>query len=148
MDSPSPYVGKIDLERGLTRHPTGLYRIPRKGMLQILVRNPNRTVVKVFLVPYDVSDMPEWSKTFVRQKSTSNDPPNGLRYAIHIKIASHEGRRVFLHQNIRVVFGHWKPDSSEKMTTVTTPASDYVPLLSFERRRAMSARSNAAHDED
>jgi hypothetical protein len=50
----------------------GGYRLPMKGQLQIIIKNPSRTAVKVFLVPYDFRDMPPNTKTFLRQKIYSS----------------------------------------------------------------------------
>jgi hypothetical protein len=50
------------------------YRIPPKGQIQVVIKNANQTAVKLFLVPYDLSDMPPGSKTFIRQKSYDIDP--------------------------------------------------------------------------
>lgn len=44
------------------------YRIPPKGQLQIIIQNPHQTAVKLFLVPYDLSDMPPGTKKVMRQK--------------------------------------------------------------------------------
>jgi hypothetical protein len=70
----TPYVGSIDLCKTLpgTIVPVkGMngYRIPPKGQLQLLIKNPSKTPIKVFLLPYDFSDMPPGHKTFLRQKS-------------------------------------------------------------------------------
>ena len=54
--------------------PGGCYRIPAEGQLQIVLKNPNRTAVKLFLVPYNVSDMEPGQKTFIRQRSYSAGP--------------------------------------------------------------------------
>jgi hypothetical protein len=40
--------------------------------------NPNQTVVKVFVVLYDFSDMPPNFQTFLRQKTTSLVKSDGL----------------------------------------------------------------------
>ncbi|CEH15731.1 Uncharacterized conserved protein [Ceraceosorus bombacis] len=45
------------------------YRVPPKGQIQLVIKNPNLTAVKLFLVPYDLTEMPPGTKTFVRQKS-------------------------------------------------------------------------------
>ncbi|KXS11854.1 hypothetical protein M427DRAFT_157912 [Gonapodya prolifera JEL478] len=45
------------------------YRLPERGQLQIIIKNPSRTAVKVFLLPYDFTSLPPSSRTFVRQKS-------------------------------------------------------------------------------
>jgi hypothetical protein len=50
------------------------YRVPAKGQVQLVIKNPNMTAVKVFLVPYDLSDMPAGKKTFVRQKCHITPP--------------------------------------------------------------------------
>jgi hypothetical protein len=54
--------------------PGGSYRIPAQGQLQIVLKNPNNTAVKLFLVPYDLSDMEPGQKTFIRQRSYSAGP--------------------------------------------------------------------------
>ena len=121
----SPYVGTVDidqfylseLDRSLSargeNNPTSLtsppfpgYRIPPKGQIQLVVKNANQTAVKLFLVPYDLSDMPPGSKTFLRQKSydLGNEPiplahgsespspsprlKEALRYAIHLQFCA------------------------------------------------------------
>lgn len=57
--------------------------------------NPLRTVVKMFVLPYDLSDMPPSSQTFIRQRTyymptgDENDPPDlipkWLRFVINIR---------------------------------------------------------------
>lgn len=53
--------------------------------------NPNKTVVKMFVVMYDLSDMPASSQTFIRQRTvyspTDNNStaPSFLRYLIHLR---------------------------------------------------------------
>ncbi|KFY30688.1 hypothetical protein V494_08073, partial [Pseudogymnoascus sp. VKM F-4513 (FW-928)] len=54
--------------------PGGCYRIPEKGQLQIIIKNPNKTAVKLFLVPYDLEGMEPGTKTFIRQRSYSAGP--------------------------------------------------------------------------
>ncbi|PWN90146.1 hypothetical protein FA10DRAFT_106380 [Acaromyces ingoldii] len=53
------------------------YRVPPKGQIQLVIKNPNHTAVKLFLVPYDLSDMPAGTKTFIRQKSHAAPPVPG-----------------------------------------------------------------------
>ncbi|KAJ3408906.1 hypothetical protein HDV05_004693 [Chytridiales sp. JEL 0842] len=91
----TPYVGCIDVEGlgGLVMEASqnkeadekrfrekwvGGYRLPPKGQLQIVIKNPSRTAVKVFLIPYDFRDMPPNTKTFLRQKiySTTASSPS------------------------------------------------------------------------
>lgn len=124
--------------------PGGSYRIPQQGQLQIIIKNPNKTAVKLFLVPYDLSDMEPGQKTFIRQRSYSagpiidmplssrknfgtdrpeaalcmSDDPNDrpmLRYLIHLHICCPSKGRYFLYKSMRVVFANRVPDGKEKL---------------------------------
>jgi hypothetical protein len=124
--------------------PGGSYRIPAQGQLQIVLKNPNNTAVKLFLVPYDLSDMEPGQKTFVRQRSysagpiidmptssrknlgtdrpeaalSSSEDPNDrpiLRYLIHLNMCSPSKGRYYLYKSIRVVFANRVPDGKEKL---------------------------------
>ena len=114
--------------------PQGSYRIPEQGQLQIIIKNPNKTAVKLFLIPYDLSGMEPSTKTFVRQRSYSADPvidspvastsPSNpalasgkptLRYLIHLNICSPSKGRFYLYQQIRVVFANRVPDNKEQL---------------------------------
>ncbi|TPX65739.1 hypothetical protein SpCBS45565_g04958 [Spizellomyces sp. 'palustris'] len=114
----------------------GGYRIPPKGQLQILIKNPARTAIKLFLLPYDFQDMPNNSKTFLRQKSytvpsstsASSKSPNAqsdhhphphLRYAIHVPVFRTEKGRVYVGPSLRVVFSHRALDGDEKVLVVS-----------------------------
>ncbi|KAK6537609.1 hypothetical protein TWF694_011789 [Orbilia ellipsospora] len=159
-DSPSPYVGQIDLDTALQSQskpsktfPEGGYRIPPKGQLQIIIKNPNKTAVKLFLVPYDLTDMQPGQKTFIRQKSYSADayidtltkpgaPPmtpvtaqkmrdkerEALRYLIHLHLCCPSKGRYYLHRNIRLVFANRVPDGKEKLRNeLHQPEPKYSP---------------------
>jgi hypothetical protein len=124
--------------------PGGSYRIPQQGQLQIIIKNPNKTAVKLFLVPYDLSDMEPGQKTFIRQRSysagpiidmpvnartnlgtdrpeaalsNSEDPRDRpvLRYLIHLHICCPSKGRYFLYKSVRVVFANRVPDGKEKL---------------------------------
>ncbi|KAG0369924.1 hypothetical protein BGZ54_008412 [Gamsiella multidivaricata] len=129
-----PYVGNLDLDSGFrgsrrfARMPGGM-RIPLRGQVQVMIKNPNKTVVKVFLVPYDFTDMPPGTKTFLRQKYystgpgvgpvTSNQNSNGtLRYAIHLQFCCPAPGYVYLYRSIRVVFANRVPDGKESLRVV------------------------------
>lgn len=94
----SPYVGTIDLEAHyhnllLTKRLAALntdvisstepsdlpsfpgYAVPPKGQIQLIVKYPDLNAVKLFLVPYDLTDMQPGTKTFVRQKTTARPGP-------------------------------------------------------------------------
>lgn len=114
--------------------PGGSYRIPEKGQLQIIIKNPNKTAVKLFLVPYDLTGMEPGTKTFIRQRSYSAGPiidsalsstqqvpasspldrPT-LRYLVHLHICSPSRGRFYLYKSIRVVFANRVPDGKEKL---------------------------------
>ncbi|KAM7204480.1 hypothetical protein V8F20_003596 [Naviculisporaceae sp. PSN 640] len=199
-DGPSPYVGQIDLENGLSnpdeeqrskrklqsryldrkaidedsgmqddnsldlsdgetrrtggKHkrqtrsprapPGGRYRIPEKGQLQIIIKNQNKTAVKLFLIPYDLAGMEAGTKTFIRQRSYSTGPiidnipelkeadTTGdrpiLRYLIHLHICCPSKGRFYLYKSIRVVFANRVPDGKEKLRNeVTYPEPRFTP---------------------
>lgn len=107
--------------------PGGSYRIPEKGQLQIVIKNPNKTAVKLFLVPYDLAGMEPGTKTFIRQRSYSAgsivdgpispqvpDRPT-LRYLVHLHICSPSRGRFYLYKSIRLVFANRVPDGKEKL---------------------------------
>lgn len=45
------------------------YNVPKSGLVQITLFNPMGTVVKMFVISYDLSDMPANSQTFIRQRT-------------------------------------------------------------------------------
>lgn len=152
-DEHADETGKSDLRRKEKKKrkatppkapPGGCYRIPAEGQLQIVLKNPNRTAVKLFLVPYDVSDMEPGQKTFIRQRSysagpiidmplssrknfgtdrpeaalsNSDDPRDRpiLRYLVHLHICCTAKGRFYLYKSIRVVFANRVPDGKEKL---------------------------------
>ncbi|OJJ63726.1 hypothetical protein ASPSYDRAFT_191418 [Aspergillus sydowii CBS 593.65] len=223
-DSPSPYVGTIDLENSLPRdassnnrrrrrpqspvdslnsHRTtdviqtkqneqetlrriekrhrrtespkspsgGCYRIPEQGQLQVMIKNPNKTAVKLFLVPYDLSDMEPGTKTFIRQRSysagpiidmplsarsnygtdrpeaslsNSDDPKDKpvLRYLIHLNICCPSRGRYYLHSSIRVVFANRVPDGKEKLRNeIQHPEPRYSPYKSSREPNSLRVNS-------
>ncbi|ROT38658.1 hypothetical protein SODALDRAFT_311550 [Sodiomyces alkalinus F11] len=114
--------------------PGGHYRIPEKGQIQIVIKNPNKTAVKLFLVPYDLAGMEPGTKTFIRQRSYSmgpviEDAPVSeastadrpiLRYLVHLHICCPAKARFYLYKNIRIVFANRVPDGKEKLRNETT----------------------------
>jgi hypothetical protein len=122
-----------------------------------MIKNPNKTAVKLFLVPYDLSDMEPGTKTFIRQRSysagpildmplsarsnygtdrpeaslTNSDDPKDkpvLRYLIHLNICCPSKGRYYLHSSIRVVFANRVPDGKEKLRNeIQHPEPRYSP---------------------
>ncbi|KAH9286873.1 Uncharacterized protein ECG_00224 [Echinococcus granulosus] len=65
-NTPSPYLGHVDL--------TGLsnkrgYHVPHKGLIQLTLFNPSHSVMKMFVIEYNLEDMPANSQTFLRQRT-------------------------------------------------------------------------------
>ncbi|KYK59185.1 hypothetical protein DCS_00315 [Drechmeria coniospora] len=123
--------------------PGGSYRIPEKGQIQIIIKNQNKTAVKLFLVPYDLSGMEPGTKTFIRQRSYSAGPiidniPNPsetdgmsrpmLRYLVHLHMCCPSRGRFYLYKSIRVVFANRVPEGKEKLRNETTwPEPRFTP---------------------
>lgn len=145
----------------------GSYRIPQQGQLQIMIKNPNKTAVKLFLVPYDLTGMEAGTKTFIRQRCysagpiievpltsnlSSTDPPTPvvdskskptLRYLIHLNICSPSKGRFYLHQHIRVVFANRVPDNKENLQTdIQLPEPRYS--IYKATRDALAAAASSA----
>jgi hypothetical protein len=84
----SPYLSHINLgKKG--------YNVPKSGTVQVTLFNPLGTVVKMFVIMYDLSDMPPNSQTFIRQRTLYMPTnckeedvewgPKWLRYLIHLR---------------------------------------------------------------
>ena len=87
LNKVSFYQGHLDLGKRL-------YRVPEKGSIQVTLFNTMGMVVNVFVVLYDLADMPPNSQTFIRQrtfylpKNLSDVPEDNqrwLRYLIHLR---------------------------------------------------------------
>jgi hypothetical protein len=144
--------------------PGGSYRIPEKGQLQVIIKNPNKTAVKLFLVPYDLAGMEPGTKTFIRQRIYSAGPileiPDNsqrlgppsedtdistergtLRYLIHLHICSPSRGRFYLYKSIRVVFANRVPDGKEKLKNeIQLPEPRFSV---YKPARELSATPNA-----
>ncbi|RKP12151.1 hypothetical protein BJ684DRAFT_5951, partial [Piptocephalis cylindrospora] len=106
--APSPYVGTLDLALDPSPRDLG-YRIPGQGRLQIIIKNSQKTAVRLFLIPYNLQDMPIGYKTFLRQmiyRETVGKPRRVLGSAIHLHIRRTSRTRWYVYGPVRVVFGH------------------------------------------
>ncbi|XP_069480951.1 atos homolog protein A isoform X2 [Ambystoma mexicanum] len=116
-NAPSPYMGVITLESLGKRG----YRVPPSGTIQVTLFNPNNTVVKMFVVIYDLREMPANQQTFLRQRTFSipvkkevsgnvkeesllNTEERTLRYLIHLRFQSSKSGKIYLHRDVRLLF--------------------------------------------
>ncbi|XP_074150638.1 atos homolog protein A isoform X2 [Sminthopsis crassicaudata] len=116
-NAPSPYMGVITLESLGKRG----YRVPPSGTIQVTLFNPNKTVVKMFVVIYDLRDMPANHQTFLRQRTFSvpakkemkrsvnkenirHTEEKLLRYLIHLRFQSSKSGKIYLHRDVRLLF--------------------------------------------
>ncbi|XP_027762206.1 protein FAM214B [Empidonax traillii] len=116
---PSPFLGVIDLEALGKKG----YSVPKAGTIQVTLFNPNKTVVKMFLVTYDFQDMPANHMTFLRHRiflvpvgeeegatMASSDPLGTspprrvLCYLMHLRFHSSKSGKIYLHDDIRLLF--------------------------------------------
>ncbi|KPJ10621.1 Uncharacterized protein KIAA1370-like [Papilio machaon] len=58
----APYMGHINLG-------ASGYRVPRAGTVQVSLFNPHGTLVKMFVVLYELTRMPPRARTFLRQRT-------------------------------------------------------------------------------
>lgn len=109
QNAPAPFLGVVDL------NPLGRkgYSVPKVGTIQVTLFNPNQTVVKMFLVTFDFSDMPAAHMTFLRHRlflvpvgEEGNASPTHrlLCYLLHLRFRSSRSGRVSLHGDIRLLF--------------------------------------------
>ncbi|XP_072920458.1 atos homolog protein B isoform X2 [Hemitrygon akajei] len=114
--APSPFLGVINLESLGKKG----YNVPKAGTIQVTLFNPNKTVVKMFLVTYDFSDMPPNHITLLRHRiflvpveeneGTCENMENSevkrkvLCYLIHLRFQSSKSGKIYLHSDIRLLF--------------------------------------------
>ncbi|KAJ8380661.1 hypothetical protein SKAU_G00014390 [Synaphobranchus kaupii] len=93
------------------------YSVPKAGTIQVTLFNPNKTVVKMFLVTYNFGDMPVNHLTFLRHRiflvpvEEGEGPQGGatdrkkiLCYLIHLRFQSSKSGKLYLHNDIRLLF--------------------------------------------
>ncbi|KHJ36158.1 hypothetical protein EV44_g5599 [Erysiphe necator] len=133
--------------------PTGGYRIPKIGQLQLIIRNPNKTPVKVFIVPYNLSEMKPGTKTFIRQRifltkiavdeslkpntsssKAKNSNPQILRSLVHFQICSPCLNQFYLYKDIKLVFENRITDCSEKLSIEVLLPEPRYSIYNSERK--------------
>ncbi|CAF1390922.1 unnamed protein product [Adineta steineri] len=139
----SPYLGYINLQS----LPKRGYHTPTKGTITLALLNPNGTAVHLFLIVYDLSDMPVDHRTFIRQrivmmpdKTHSNTTDRQLsketlRYLAHINFVTSQTGKLYMHSDIRLIFARNKLDYDERtgngkpqlVTLTDVPTPKYWP---------------------
>ncbi|CAF0904570.1 unnamed protein product, partial [Didymodactylos carnosus] len=130
----SPYLGFVNL----LSLPKRGYHTPTKGTVQLALFNPNRTVVHIFLISYDLTDMPPDHRTFIRQRqlyvAENGDQTKGnLRYLAHLRFVTSQTGKLYLHADIRLIFARNKIDYDDRLgkykyiTTNDIPTPRYWP---------------------
>jgi len=141
--TPSLYLGHCSLA-GFRRK---AFHIPKKCTVQATLFNPQGSVVKIFIVKVDVTDMPPKSKTFVRQRTYCMPENMGideaqrswLKYLIHLRLATDRSGKLYLHTDLRMLFSN-KTDvdvlnlaaatKNSNFEGRTTPVKEEYKLLS------------------
>ncbi|PZC78066.1 hypothetical protein B5X24_HaOG202601 [Helicoverpa armigera] len=128
----APYMGHINLG-------PGGYRVARSGTIQLSLFNPHGTLVKMFVVLYELSRMPPGARTFLRQRTLymptdPSHPVHGganppvaphkwLRYLIHLRFMTSKSGKLYLHTDIRIIVSR-KAD----LDTATAHSAIFRPL--------------------
>ncbi|XP_069820957.1 atos homolog protein B [Dendropsophus ebraccatus] len=121
--APSPFLGVIDLDAVGKKG----YSVPSTGTIQVTLFNPNKTVVKMFLVTYDFKDMPVNHVTFLRHRiflvpvQENDGETEGLPsasggaaakekakrilcYLMHLRFQRSKSGKIYLNEDIRLLF--------------------------------------------
>ncbi|XP_045538627.1 uncharacterized protein LOC106715563 [Papilio machaon] len=124
----APYMGHINLG-------ASGYRVPRAGTVQVSLFNPHGTLVKMFVVLYELTRMPPRARTFLRQRTlyvpaaAPHAPPpdhhKWLRYLIHLRFMTSKSGKLYLHTDIRIIVSR-KAD----LDTATAHSALFRPIQS------------------
>ena len=126
---PSQYFGQAELS-GLGKRG---YHIPKKGTIQVTLFNPNGTVIKIFFIRFDMSDMPVRTQTFLRERTVAIDKFGNsyLQYLIHLSFVCTKSNKLYLHNNIRLTFTPSGTDLETKITSeIEQPNNPKYSLIS------------------
>ena len=101
------------------------FQIPRRGQFQVILRNLDYTVIKIFLVPYSVRSMPPNSSTFLIQKHFFEEK---MKFALHISV---EYRQTVCVSAMKAVFSSRLHDELKVVNEIPSNPK-YSQLVSFE----------------
>ena len=126
---PSQYFGQAELS-GLGKRG---YHIPKKGTIQVTLFNPNQTVIKIFFIRFDMSDMPIRTQTFLRERTVAIDKFRNsyLQYLIHLSFICTKSNKLYMHNSIRLIFTPSGTDLETKITSeIEQPNNPKYSLIS------------------
>ncbi|KZS93444.1 hypothetical protein SISNIDRAFT_485690 [Sistotremastrum niveocremeum HHB9708] len=83
IDLLSPRESSVDSEGPPVNNEHGL-RVSPHGQLQVIIQNHLGTTLKLLLVPYNVSDMPPGTRTYLRRVWYAGNPGR-IVYAVHLQ---------------------------------------------------------------
>lgn len=145
----APYLGHINLgARG--------YRVPRSGTVQVTLFNPLGTVVKMFVVLYDLSAMPAGATTFLRQRTlympaqlaapaSAEGCRRWLRYLIHLRFLTSKSGKLYLHTDIRIIVSRKADlDTATAHTSLIHPSLAKPTEEEDSKRNEDKAKQNSA----
>ncbi|VVC89417.1 unnamed protein product [Leptidea sinapis] len=140
----APYCGHINLG-------PGGYRVSRSGTIQVSLFNPHGTLVKMFVVLYDLTCMPPMARTFLRQRTlympAGAKPPQTremhkwLRYLIHLRFMTSKSGKLYLHTDIRILVSR-KAD----LDTATAHSALFKPIANRSADSAASDRNSQSEE--
>lgn len=136
----APYMGHINLG-------SSGYRVARSGTIQVSLFNPHGTLVKMFVVLYDLTRMPASARTFLRQRTlympAGAEPPKlqykWLRYLIHLRFMTSKSGKLYLHTDIRIIVSR-KAD----LDTATAHSALFRPLPTSAEPNTSEAEPKSA----
>uniref|UniRef100_A0A3B1K712 Atos homolog protein B n=1 Tax=Astyanax mexicanus TaxID=7994 RepID=A0A3B1K712_ASTMX len=119
--APSPFLVRIALHSPQTIILFAKFYVLFSEFSVQTLFNPNKTVVKMFLVTYNFGDMPVNHMTFLRHRiflvpveegegsgegpeSSAPDRKKILCYLIHLRFQSSKSGKIYLHNDIRLLF--------------------------------------------
>lgn len=86
------------------------YRIPFIGNIQLIVKNPNSHIIKIFTISYNLHDIPNKMSSFIRQKTYMNIKHEKgeklLLFMIHLRFLSGSLGNLYLYKDIRIILPH------------------------------------------
>jgi len=116
------------------RLPRKGYFVPRSGTVQATLLNPMGTVVRMFVIPYDMHDMPPLHRTFIRQRILAEELP-GVNSCTGILSLPHRERQRELERE-REREREWQREpGSPTATSTTSKLGHFISAEQMKRLR-------------